>query len=197
VEQESHENPKHPLLRAPPDDAALLERLAQGDTEALNLLMERHHKRVYRIALSYVRNPDDALDVVQETFVKVFQNSWRWRGEAEVGPWLTRIAVNQAIDQYRKGKRRLTREEPLEADGHPTRTTSPEGAAVSVELSHKIGQAVKSLPERQRAVFVLRHYDEMSLPEIAESLGMNIGTVKSTLHRALGRLRGRLAGIPR
>ena len=172
-------------------------RLGQGDTDALNVLMERHHGRVYRIALSYLRNPDDALDVVQETFVKLFQNGWRWRGESEFGPWLTRIAVNQSIDQFRKGKRRRTREEPLEPEEQRAADPSPEGSAASQELGDRIGRAVRTLPERQRAVFVLRHYDEMSLPEIATSLGLNIGTVKSNLHRALARLRDRLEGVHR
>jgi RNA polymerase sigma-70 factor (ECF subfamily) len=176
-----------------------MERLSRGDSEALGPLMERHHRRVYRIALSYVRNPDDALDVVQETFVKAFQKAWRWRGDAEVGPWLTRIAVNQSIDFYRRSRRRLKREEPLEPEEHTiaARLPSPESLTFSGEISQKILRALKTLPKRQRAVFVLRHYEEMTLPEIALSLGMNVGTVKSNLHRALGRLRGRLAGLAR
>jgi RNA polymerase sigma-70 factor (ECF subfamily) len=175
-----------------------MDRLARGDTQALDVLMERHHRRIYGIALSYLRDPDDALDAAQETFVKLFQNSSRWRGDSEFLPWLTRIAVNQSIDQFRRGKRRRTREEPLgEAEPSARGSVSPEGATFSGELGDRIGRAVKTLPDRQRAVFVLRHYNEMSLPEIATSLGMNIGTVKSNLHRALARLRGRLEGIPR
>jgi RNA polymerase sigma-70 factor (ECF subfamily) len=172
-------------------------RLAQGDREALAVLMERHYRRIYRIALSYLRNPDDALDCTQEVFVKVFERSWRFRGESEVGPWITRVAVNHAIDHFRKARRRLTREEPLEPQEMKAERPTPEGAAHAGELSERIGRALRSLPERQRAVFVLRHYDDLSLPEIAESLGMRIGTVKSNLHRALGRLRVRLAEIPR
>jgi RNA polymerase sigma-70 factor (ECF subfamily) len=180
-----------------PTDVALMERLARGDADALGPLMERHHRRIYRIALAYLRNPDDAMDAVQETFVKAFQNAHRWEGDKAVGPWLTKIAVNQSIDQYRRSRRRLGREEPLETEERTIVASlpSPEGVAYSGEISVRIERALKALPERQRAVFVLRHYEDMTLPEIAESLGMNLGTVKSNLHRALGRLRGRLAGL--
>src|SRR5262245_38257119 len=100
-----------------PQDRELMERLARGDREALAPLMERHHRRLYRIALSYLRNADDALDAVQEVFVKAFVNAARWDARSEVGPWLTRITINQSIDGYRRVRRRRTSEEPLEAEG--------------------------------------------------------------------------------
>ena len=172
-------------------------RLARGDTDALGPLMERHHGRIYRIALSYLRNPDDALDVVQETFVKLFQNAGRWKGDKAVAPWLTRIAVNQSIDRYRSQKRRSSKEESLETEERtiPAEVPSPEGVAYSGEVSFRIARALKTLPERQQKIFLLRHYEDLTLPEIAESLGMSLGTVKSNLHRALKRLRGRLASV--
>jgi RNA polymerase sigma factor (sigma-70 family) len=174
-------------------------RLARGDREALAPLMERHYQRLHRIVLAYLRDADEALDVVQETFVKAFTHAGSWQEQAEVGPWLTRIAVNKAIDRYRRGKRRWLAEEPLEQDGQgPTFEVddpSPERRVLGRELADRIGVAVRSLPERQRAVFVLRHYEEMSLEEIGQTLGLKIGTVKSTLHRAVHHLRERLAGV--
>src|SRR5258708_3345539 len=97
-----------------PSDRDLMGRRAAGARAALSPLMERHPRRLYRIALAYLRRPDDALDVVQETFVKAFVHAGRWDGAAEVAPWLTRIAVNQAIDVYRRGRRRLGKEEALD-----------------------------------------------------------------------------------
>src|SRR6185436_4597029 len=97
-----------------PSDRDLMGRLAAGDRDALAPLVERHHRRLYRIALAYLRNPDDALDVVQETFVKAFQNAGRWDPRSEVGAWLTRIAVNQSIDRYRRTRRRRVTEAPLD-----------------------------------------------------------------------------------
>lgn len=180
-----------------PTDGELMAALAGGDRDALAVLMERHYRRIYRVALSYLRDPDDALDVVQETFVKAFQNASRWDARAEVGSWLTRIGINQAIDRYRRARRRRQTEEPLGdgadrdprwSDGAP----SPERAAMGRETGARIARALRVLPERQRAIVVLRHYDDMSLDEIADTLGLSLGTVKSSLHRALHRLRDRL-----
>lgn len=180
-------------------DRELMGRLAAGDRDALQPLMERHSRRLYRIALAYLRRPDDALDVVQETFVKAFRNATRWDPGSEVAPWLTRIAVNQSIDTYRRGRRRLALEAPLPDTDHSLNVeaheASPERRAIGREAVLRISQALVSLPETQRAVFVMRHYDEMSLEEIASALDLRLGTVKSSLHRAVHRLRERLRGI--
>jgi RNA polymerase sigma-70 factor (ECF subfamily) len=182
-----------------PTDRELVAGLARGDPEALGPLMERHQNRLYRIALSYLRDPEEALDVVQETFVKAFQGASSWDGGSEVVPWLARITINHAIDRYRRRKRRRASEEPLLEGDHDSRIAStqpsPEEMVRGRELSERISRALGALPEKQRAVFVLRHYDEMTLPEIADTLDMNLGTVKSSLHRALGRLRNRLRGL--
>jgi RNA polymerase sigma-70 factor (ECF subfamily) len=180
-------------------DRDLMARLAAGDREALGPLMERHHVRVHRIALAYLRDSDEAQDAVQETFVKAYQNAARWDGSADVAPWLARIAVNHAIDRYRRGRRRLRSETPLEIEEHGERIAapapSPERRAMDREAGERISAALRGLPARQRAVVVLRLYEEMNLQEIAGSLGMNLGTVKSSLHRALRRMRVTLAGL--
>jgi len=174
-------------------------RLARGDRQALEPLVERHQRRLFRIALAYLRDEADALDVVQETFVKAFTRAATWKEQTEVGPWLTRIAINSAIDRYRSARRRRQAEQPLEQDGRELpledEGPSPERGVHGRELARRIGSAVRSLPERQRAVFVLRHYEELSLAEIARALGMSVGTVKSTLHRAVHHLRERLAEV--
>ena len=182
-------------------DRDLIGRLARGDREALGPLMERHYRRLYRLSLSYLRDPDEALDAVQEIFVKAFQNAARWDGGAEVGPWLTRIAVNHSIDRYRRGRRRLAAETPLDEEAGDrdarltTRDPSPERRVLGREVGERIASALRSLPERQRAVFVLRHYDELALEDIARVLDMSLGTVKSSLHRAVHRMRERLEGL--
>ncbi len=176
-----------------------MESLARGEKDALAPLMERHARRVHRIALAYLRNADDALDVVQETFVKAFENAARWNAAAEVGPWLSRIAVNQSIDRYRREKRRRASFEPMaEGDHHHelrSEAPSPEAHAQGSQTAVRIAAALGGLPERQRAVFVLRHYEERSLEEIADILGMRLGTVKSSLHRAIHEMRRRLSGL--
>jgi RNA polymerase sigma factor (sigma-70 family) len=179
-------------------DRDLMARLAAGDREALAPLMERHYPRLYRLALSYVRNPDDALDVVQETFVKAFQKADRWDGSTEAGPWLSRVAVNQSIDRWRRNRRRQATFTPLAEGDHDESLAAggpdPDRRVLRREMRDRLATALEGLPERQRAVVVLRHYQEMSLDEIAQTLGMRLGTVKSTLHRALGRMRTGLRG---
>jgi RNA polymerase sigma-70 factor (ECF subfamily) len=179
-------------------DRRLMARLAAGEREALAPLMERHYRRVYRIALSYLRQPDDALDVVQECFVKAYQNAARWDGSAGAGPWLARIAVNLSIDRWRRNKRRQQTFAPLpEGDHDPSFGRSDDGPDRSVagrEAREWLQAALATLPDKQRAVVVLRHYQDLSLDEIARTLGMSLGTVKSSLHRALHRLRDGFAG---
>jgi RNA polymerase sigma-70 factor (ECF subfamily) len=180
-------------------DRELMARLAAGDREALAPLMGRHYQRLYRIALSYLRHPDDALDAVQETFVKAFQKADRWDGSMEAGPWLSRVAVNQSIDRWRRNKRRQATFTPLAEGDHDGSLASVDPdldrRVLGREMRDRLAVALECLPERQRAVVVLRHYQEMSLDEIAETLGMRLGTVKSTLHRALGRMRTGLQGV--
>ena len=179
-------------------DRDLMVRLAEGDREALAPLMERHYPRLYRLALSYVRNPDDALEVVQETFVKAFQKADRWDGSTEAGPWLSRVAVNQSIDRWRRNRRRQATFTPLAEGDHDESLAAggpdPDRRVLRREMRDRLAAALEGLPDRQRAVVVLRHYQEMSLVEIAQTLGMRLGTVKSTLHRALGRMRTGLRG---
>jgi len=174
-----------------------MERLAQGDREALGALMERHYRRLYRILLGYLRNADDALDAVQETFVRVCEHAPRWNREAEVAPWLTRIAVNQAIDRLRRRKRRAG-DQPIEEHDRDLElsasTLEADRLVYGREIQERLTRALGGLPEGQRAVFVLRHYEQLSLEQIAQALEMNLGTVKSSLHRALHRMRATLAG---
>jgi RNA polymerase sigma-70 factor (ECF subfamily) len=179
-------------------DRDFMARLAAGDREALAPLMERHYRRMYRIALSYLRQPDDALDVVQEAFVRAFQSASRWDGSAEAGPWLARITVNLAIDRWRRNRRRAQTFTPLGESDHAAAladlSPSPDRRVQGREAGERVAAALSRLPERQRAVVVLRHYQDMSLEEIAGTLGMSLGTVKSSLHRALNRMREALAG---
>src|SRR5215510_6824150 len=135
----------------PGSDRELMERLARGERDALAGLIERHQRRLYRICLSYLRSADDALDAVQETFVKAFQNAARWDGSAEVGPWLSRIAVNDSIDRYRRGKRRAATITPIGDDDHDERVVaeevSPERRVLGREVGERIARALRGLPE--------------------------------------------------
>ena len=174
-------------------DADLLARLQAGDEEALALLMARHERRLYGIAYGYLRNSEDALEVVQDAFVKLFQQAERVDARAEVGAWLTRVAINAAIDRYRQKKRRGTREVAVESEDLqrvPSRGEAGPLDNLHTEDSRRaIEHGLCLLNERQRAVVTLRHFSELSLDEIASTLGVRLGTVKSSLHRALARMK--------
>jgi RNA polymerase sigma-70 factor (ECF subfamily) len=178
-----------------PTDGDLLQRLAAGDRDALAPLMERHHRRLYRLVLSYLRDPDEAEDVVQEVFVKAYAHAARWDGRSEPLAWLTRIAVNEAIDRYRRRKRRAAwlradaEERPAAARG-----TQADDTVRAREIVEQLEAALDALNEKERAVFVLRHQHEMTLDEITQALGLPLGTVKSCLHRAVHRVRQALRG---
>jgi len=179
-------------------DRDLMARLASGDREALTPLVERHYVRLYRIALGYLREREDALDVVQEAFVKVYQAAARWDGSADAGPWLSRLTVNLSIDRWRRNKRRGQTFSPLVEGDHlevlAAHGPAPDQGVAVRESGDRLALALRALPERQRAVVVLRHYQELSLEEVAATLGISLGTVKSSLHRALKRMRATLGG---
>jgi RNA polymerase sigma-70 factor (ECF subfamily) len=179
-------------------DTDLLARLSAGDEEALSPLMVRHERRLYGIAYGYLRNSEDALEVVQDAFVKLFQQSRRIDARAEVGAWLTRVAINGAIDRYRQKKRRGSREVAVESEDlqHvPARREAGPLDHLHIEDARRdLERGLLALNERQRAVVTLRHFSEMSLDEIASTLGVRLGTVKSSLNRALVRMKTAMGG---
>lgn len=174
-------------------DADLLARLSAGEEAALAPLMARHERRLYGVAYGYLRNSEDALEVVQDTFVKLFQQSARIDSRAEVGAWLTRVAINAAIDRYRQKKRRGHHEVGVESEDLqdiPARAESGPLDHLHTEDSRRfLERGLLSLNERQRAVVILRHFSDLSLDEIASTLGVRPGTVKSSLSRALARMK--------
>lgn len=179
-------------------DRELLARFATGDEGALESLLGRHETRLYRIAYSYLRNRDDALDVVQETFVKLCRSAGSLGPNAEVGPWLSRVCANGAIDQWRSRKRRAGREDSLEVmmdSGYEaaSRDRGPDGAVAAREASARVAAGLRVLTSTQAQVVMLRHVSGLSLEEIGIALGLKLGTVKSNLHRALLRLKDELA----
>lgn len=174
-------------------DTDLLARLQAGDEDALRALMVRHERRLYGITYGYLRNSEDALEVVQDAFVKLFQQSARIDSRAEIGAWLTRVAINAAIDRYRQRKRRGTREVAVETEDLQHVPARHEPGALdhlhAEDSRRAIEAGLRVLNERQRAVVTLRHFSEMSLDEIATTLGVRLGTVKSSLNRALFRMK--------
>ena len=164
-------------------------------------LVQAHQQRIYRVLLGMVRDPDAAESLTQECFLKAYQKRASFRGEASVGVWLLKIAVNLARDHRRSRLREFwhrwssSSQEVAElGERLPDPQASPERVLLGREEVASVWSAVEKLPPQQRAVFVLRFVEEMSLEEIAEATSLKLGTVKTHLFRAVHAIRQRLKG---
>jgi RNA polymerase sigma-70 factor (ECF subfamily) len=183
-------------------DKDLVSRAREGDREAFAEIVRAHQRRIYAVAMRMTRRHEVADDIVQDTFVRAYRNLGRFELGRPLRPWLTRIAVNLAIN-YLNGAAK--REQPLyteDAPGGPEVArrsrqerldANPERALESEELALDLDRAVSLLPLEQRTVFLLKVVEEMRYEEIAKLLGISEGTVMSRLSRARGRLKGMLA----
>ena len=154
--------------------------------------MRRYQRRVYAVAYRIVRRHDVAEDVAQDTFIRAYHAIQRFELGRPFGPWVVRIAANLAINHVRSPE---ARETPL-PEGH-AETAAPGRGALDLVLEREaremLERALGDLPVEQRAVFALRTFEELSYREIADALGISIGTVMSRLSRARERLRESLA----
>jgi RNA polymerase sigma-70 factor (ECF subfamily) len=184
----------------PMDENALIEGMTRGDPRAFQELVERYKKKVYYLALDMAGNPVDAEDISQEVFLKVYRSFSTFRKGAKIGSWLYRVTYNASIDHLRK---RGAAPEPVEDgvlesrsqvdSGLPgTVPSDPAAAAESSQLRDRIDRALEKVSPQEKAVFMLRHYDDLMLKDIAESLGLSIGSVKSYLFRAVRKLQKEL-----
>lgn len=166
------------------DEALLVAAVVRGDASAFALLYGRYRPLVFRAAQRISGDPDVAEDVVQETFLQVHAALPGWKPEARLSTWIYRIAVNEALDERRRARRRPGRLSEVAAPSAPDRS-----------MADRIAGAIAALPPRERAVFVLRHYEDLPLAEIASVLGIALGTAKATLHHALLKLADRLKDL--
>ena len=179
-----------------PPDQELLTRAQQGDTQAFLDLYERHRRAVYRVAYGLTHDIEDAMDVVQETFIKAHKSIARFERRAGIGTWLCQIAVHQSIDLCRK--RKVRQSEPLDVTREVAgRERTPDSHAREHELSEAVGKALMKLSDKHRTVFVLHVVKGMPYKEIAETLGCSVGTVMSRLFYARRHLQGLLAPFAR
>lgn len=178
-----------------PDEQALIERAQRGDMEAFHVLVEHSKINVYRLAYDLTGNRHDAEDLSQEVWIKAFRFLGQFRGTARWSTWLYRITVNTAND-YRRPKMRNVTEYRDDMDTDP----APQGTSAnpireteaSVTRGH-IEEALGRLTPQERAAFVLRHYHDLPIREVAETMSIAEGTVKAYLFRAVQRLRKELA----
>jgi RNA polymerase sigma-70 factor (ECF subfamily) len=187
-----------PTTPAAPTDAALLDRFTAGDRAALDELFRRYRTVAYRVAFRFLGREPDALDAVQDAFVKALTHLDRFRGHSSFKTWLLRIVCNAALDMGRQRKR----------DGWNDRTAKPDAAPDAfgpanlppadaglerADLRRVIDAALSKLPAPQRQTFVLHVDGELSYREVADTLGISIGTVMSRLFYARQKLKTLLA----
>ena len=183
-------------------EAALIERCAAGEQAACAELVSGHERMVYQLALHLLGDRDEALDLSQEVFFSVFRTIGHFRGQSALKTWIYRIAINQARNRQRWWRRRhkadqVSLDQHVAAHGdlrQPGEHTSPDRAYARKELAEKLWTALDRLPFDQRTVIVLREIDGLRYDDIAFSLGVAVGTVKSRLTRARQALRQQLQG---
>lgn len=190
-----------PLAEAAPDlealpDAELIAHLRRGHRQAFAIVIQRHNRRLFRVARSVIRDDTEAEDIVQETYVRAFAGLAQFRGDAALATWLTRIALNEALDRLRRRRPQvdlaLVDAPGAGVEGGRAGPSDPERSAARSEIRHLVEAAVDRLPEPFRLVFVMREIEEMSVEETAAQLGLKPETVKTRLHRARRLLRDRL-----
>lgn len=174
-------------------DKVLIDKACAGDSDAFQELFQHHRHKVYKVAYGLCRNQEDALDVVQDTFLKAHKALPRFEGRSSVGTWLCQIATHRAIDLGRRQKVRRadTLEEGLVASQRAG--SSPREQAQASELKLALEAALGDLSEKHRAVFVLYTVQQLSYKEIAATLEVSIGTVMSRLFYARKNLQEALA----
>lgn len=175
---------------SPPDDFPLVEHVLAGDRTAFETLVRRHERRVFRVALAVLGNTEDAEEAMQDAFLKAFRHLDQFRKEARFSTWLTRIAVNQAIEKRktRKNYVPLDEAETVDAAFQPKRyepwRSNPEEQYGKQEIHQMVERAIASLPDIYREAFVLRDIEGLTAEEAAGALGATVAALKSRLLRA-------------
>ena len=190
-----------------PADEELVCRARAGDEEAFTLLVRRHQRQAFGMALRLLRDRWDADDVTQEAFVRAFQNLHRFNGDSTFGTWLGRIVLNRSLDALRRrrgsggpaGGSGGSAEGPDRVPGVREATaivrdpaSRPDGEAERLQLAEGFARLLATLSPQQRVVFTLRHLERRPTREVARLTGLNEGSVKTHLFRAIRKLRAGL-----
>ncbi|SEU34732.1 RNA polymerase sigma factor [Stigmatella erecta] len=178
------------------DDLTLVKRVRNGDQRAFKLLVERYQRKVYAVALGMLKDKEEAMDVSQEAFVKVYKYLDHFKGDSSFYTWLYRITVNICIDLIRKragaGGEAVEFDETQALDLSQANIgalgsrlgTNPQKSALRRELADKIQEALATVPEKHRAILLLREIEGMSYEELSRTLDIPKGTVMSRLFHA-------------
>lgn len=179
------------MVQMHPDEAAAVAQARDGDHEAFRVLVERHSRSMYRLAYRMTGKAEDAEDIVQETFVRAFRQIGRFEQRSDFGTWLYRIAFNCAIDYLRVRTRHemAEPEDSLDRLANANNTPSPDDLIYAVQIERRVQAALEGLTPKERAAFLLRHYQGCSIDEICRTLNMKSNAAKHSVFRAVRKLR--------
>jgi len=196
------------VIPVSPPDLALVERCRRNDEAAFSEVVERYKNKVYHYIYRMVGSSDDAEDLTQEVFLRMYASLDSFRSQASLSTWLFRIAGNLCIDHFRRSKKRradaFSLDEPVgsesgdfgEGASHEVADFSyePHRLLENAELGVQVQKALAQIPEKLRAVIVLHDMEDLPYEEIAQIVGCPLGTVKSRLFNARQQLRQKLSG---
>jgi len=182
-------------------DRELIARTLGGDGTAYGILVERFQRKIFRVAFAIVRDEMEADGVTQDTFVQAYTSLARFEARAEFETWLTRIAINRARDVLRRRRfvSLFTSHDAEDENGEPVfepvdERPNQERQLAATQIRVAISRAESKLSAQQKLIFRLRHYENLSLEDIADHLGLRAGTVRAHLFRAIHKIRKELAG---
>jgi len=169
---------------------ALIERIREGDREAFMQVTRKYQRKVYQMAYAFFRNHEDAMDIVQETFLRFYQKIDKFQTDRNFQNWLLQIARNLCIDAYRKHHKKGTEQgAPLHVDDLHLADDSSHHFGKNSDLKAIFSRCLEQLTEKQRAIFVMKHVNQLKYIEIAQILNVAVGTVKSLNHKAIRNMR--------
>ncbi len=175
---------------APPDVVAgLVRRIRSGDREAFVTLIGLYQKKVFILAYSFFRNKEDAVDVVQDVFLRIYEKIESFQENRNFDAWLIQVAKNLCIDRYRRARGRREMESGVRVDEIPLADTHSPDAENASNLKSALSCSIDRLADRQKTIFLMRHVNQMGNEEIARALNISTGTVKSLHFKAIRRLR--------
>jgi len=183
------------MKRMEESDADALAQARAGDSDGFRTLVERHSRGMFRLAYRMTSNEQDAEDVVQEAFLRAFRRLDQYDERARFSSWLFRITANCAYDALRARKRRDEEPWPESTDGSetavdfPTADPAPDRLMLSVEIRRRVGVAMSRMSAQEKAAFVLRHFEGMSIAEIGASLELEASAAKQSVLRAVRKVR--------
>src|SRR6202162_3906893 len=195
---------------SPSEERALIERAQSGDREAFEELVQRYDRDVLRIALNVLHKTEDARDVYQEAFLKIYKNLPRFRFECSFYTWMYRVVTNVCLDHLRHRRSRPEDQAPeyainmsgdspavdfFDRQQDQGAASDPERRLMGLEINRRISSALELLTPRERMVFEMKHYQGLKLRAIGDALGTTEETVKNSLFRATRKLRAQLEGL--